>query len=82
MLPAPMNPMVAMAEQLRTAARIGKVPVPRGKIDCDVKDTGSFDIPAAMVDKQREIQNDGLVSCTEDGDCSPPKKCQADLSCK
>lgn len=92
----------------------------RGKIDCDVKDTGSFDVQAALVDKlvdlgvsgfptvvvarvssggvktgdaaqvklivqesiEREIEIDGLVSCTQDSDCPAPKTCQADLSCK
>ena len=91
----------------------------RGKIDCDLKDTGSFDVPAALVDKlvelgvsgfptvvlarvsaggvksgeqnqvklvvqesiEREIEIDGLVSCTEDSDCPAPKTCQIDLQC-
>lgn len=92
----------------------------RGKIDCDLEDTGSFDIPALLVDKlvsfgasgfptvvlarvssggvksgeqnqvklvvqesiEREIEIDGLVSCTKDGDCPAPKTCQTDLQCR
>ena len=92
----------------------------RGKIECDVDDTGALEIPAAMVDKlvelgvagfptvvvtriatggvndgepkqvklnvqesiEREIVIDGLVSCTDSSQCTAPKTCQSDLTCR
>jgi hypothetical protein len=92
----------------------------RGKIECDVEDTGSLELSAAMVTKlldlgvagyptiiltrivsggvasgepqhvtflvqesvERAVEIDGLLSCTENSQCTAPKTCQSDLTCK
>lgn len=91
----------------------------KGKIECDVADTGALSIDAAMVDQllalgaagfptiiltratigraavagghvdlivasevEAPIAVPGVVSCTEDTQCTPPQTCQSDLTCK
>jgi hypothetical protein len=92
----------------------------RGKIECDVADSGKLEIASALVDKlldlgvagfptiiltriasggsgdaepkhvqfnvqqnvERAVEIAGLLSCADDSQCTTPKTCQADLTCK
>lgn len=91
----------------------------KGVIECDTTDTGSLDIPAALItslkdlgvagyptiivtrqsvgrtqsargvveldvrsDVEKEVVIPGLVSCTDNSECTAPQTCQTDLTCR